>query len=79
MRKPAHTTLFASLYLLLYCLLPQVKAAESIAMIMFFFSPFIVSWMVYVVIRHGTYTGHTFNDKEEWGYQDMSKEDLGMF
>jgi fatty acid desaturase len=79
MIKPARVTLWASIYLLLYCLLLQVKAAESIAMLMFFFSPLIVVWMVFVVIKHGTYTGHTFNENEEWGYQDRNKEDMGMF
>lgn len=79
MRKPGRITLFASLYLLLYCLLLQVKAAESIAMLMFFFSPLIVGWMVFVVIRHGVYAGHTFSDTEEWGYQDRNKDELGMF
>lgn len=79
MRKPKYIAIFASLYLLLYCLFLQIEITADIAMVMFFLSPLIVGWMVFVVIRHGVYAGHELSDQEEWGYQDRNKEELGMF
>ena len=48
-------------------------------MYMFLFSPLIVLWLVYTVIRHGRYTGRELDEQEEFGYQDREKDSLGMF
>ncbi|MDB5119279.1 MAG: hypothetical protein JWN56_497 [Sphingobacteriales bacterium] len=43
---------------------------------MFLFSPLVVLYMVYSVIRYGKYTGKELMENEEWGYEDMDKEQL---
>lgn len=67
-----------SLYLLLFLIFVGFENAV-IAGWMFLFSPFLIIWMVYTVLRYGEYTGRELEDDEEWGYEDKSREDLGIF
>ncbi|PSL32187.1 hypothetical protein [Chitinophaga ginsengisoli] len=57
-------------YLLLYCILLQIEHTQWIAVRMFLFSPLLVIWMVYTVLKYGVYTGRELAEDEEYGYQD---------
>jgi hypothetical protein len=49
-----------SLYLLTYAILIQNPDTEIYAVAMWTLSPFLIVWMVYMVIRHGKYLGKEF-------------------
>lgn len=68
------TTAFASIYLLLYVVLLQFEAANNIASVLFFFSPLVLLFLAYSILRYGTYNGKEFTETDEWGYQDKHAE-----
>ena len=78
-RNPVFAASFVTVYLLIYTVLFHTGASYPILVTMFAISPFLVIWMVYVVIRFGKYSGPELQPDEEWGYQDKKREDLGIF
>lgn len=67
-----------SMYLLTFLIFIYFEQATIVSW-MFAFSPFMIIWMVYTVLRHGVYTGVELQEDEEWGYEDKNREDLGIF
>jgi len=67
--KDILAAIIVTLYLLIYCQLLWFEKTQVIALIMLTFSPIMIIWMVYMVIRYGTYNGPKL-DKEHFGYQD---------
>ncbi|MBS1654374.1 MAG: hypothetical protein JSU05_06005 [Bacteroidetes bacterium] len=65
--------------LLLYCMLILLEAPLPYILTVFIALPVLLAWMVYTVIRHGTYRGAELAEDEEWGYQDKNKDELGLF
>jgi len=74
-RKPIFAVITISIILILYCVLLNTNAPRSLSYFIFSISPFLLVWLVYTVLRFGTYTGKEL-DEEEWGYQDKSKDEL---
>ena len=68
---------FATIYLFIYWQLLQFENTKDYGIIMFLFSPFVVCWMVYTVLKHGKYSGPELGD-QEFGYQDKQKDELGV-
>ncbi len=69
-KNPIFAAVFATVYLLLYVILLQMEILSNITSVLFFFSPALLAWLAYTVIRHGKYTGSDLKEDEEWGYQD---------
>lgn len=63
-------------YLLLYIILLQFEQTQKYATYMLLFSPVLVVWLVYTVLKYGTYDGPELGD-DEFGYQDKTNEELG--
>jgi hypothetical protein len=76
LRNPAFATSFVTLYLVIYTVLFQTGASSNILALMFAASPFLVIWMAVTIMKYGKYTGREFDEQEEWGYQDVSKNEL---
>ena len=68
-----------SVYFLIYLILVFFNLWINIALAMFFFSPLIILWMAYTIIRYGKYTEKELGPDEDWAYGDREKEDLGIF
>lgn len=64
-------------YLVLYILLLQFERTQEYAVYMLLFSPVLVVWLVYTILKYGIYEGQELGD-DEFGYQDKSKDDLGI-
>jgi hypothetical protein len=64
-----------TIYLVAYFILLQIESAAVFAMLMLLFSPVLICWMVYVVLKHGKYSGPGLGD-DEFGYQDKQKKDI---
>jgi hypothetical protein len=78
-KKPSFAVISVTLYLLIYTVLFQSGTSIDILMSMFSLSPFLVIWMVYVVLKYGKFNGRELNPDEEWGYSDRSRDTLGTF
>jgi len=78
LNRTAFAVSAVSIYLLIF-LISVSYGAINLASFLFLFSPLLVLWMVYTVIRYGVYTGKELADDEEWGYEDRKKEDHGVF
>lgn len=68
-----------SALLLLQCILVVYAPESRLINIISFLSPLFVLWMVYSVLRFGTYMGKDLPADDEFGYADKSKEELGVF
>lgn len=78
MKSPS-VTFLATLYLVCYFITFEFESLREVGAIMFLFSPVVLVWLVYTVIRYGSYKGPELGEKEEFGYQDREKESLGWF
>lgn len=76
MRTGFTPVFLATAYLVAYCIMVQVQPA--IATVMFIFSPLVVIWMVYAVLKYAEYKGRELGT-DEFGYQDRKTEELGTF
>ncbi len=72
------SVVLVTIYLLAYCALLQFERTQFFALLMLMFSPALIIWMVYTVLKHGKYNGPELG-KEEFGYGDKEKDDLGIF
>lgn len=57
MRNHRFATAFVTLYLVVYTILHQAGADLRILAWMFVFSPALVIWMVYTILKYGVYAG----------------------
>lgn len=70
LKHPSITTLFATLYLLVYVVLLLFHIVSSFTSVLFFFSLILLALPACSIIRYGTYDGKKLHDEEHWGYQD---------
>jgi hypothetical protein len=78
LRQPRFAWILGSIYLVIYCLLMMSENLQWLAVILFFFSPFLVIWIALTIIRFGRYKGPDL-ECDEFGYQDRPKDALGIF
>jgi len=78
LRKDIFSVYAVTFYLFVYSILLQFATTVGYGIIMLSFSPLLVCWMVYSVLKHGKYNGKELGD-DEFGYQDKTKADLGVF
>jgi hypothetical protein len=76
--KDILSVIIVTAYLILYCAFLNYDKTLNAALLMLFFSPVMIIWMVYTIIKKGKYNGHGLGD-EEFGYQDRDKKDLEIF
>jgi len=63
MKKPTIVIFLATLYVLLFHSSPFMGIPDELIIAMFILSPFIVIYMVYVVLKYGKPSAHTFEEK----------------
>ena len=74
MKKPAVIISLATFYLLFFKASPFIGIPDEAIIAMFILSPFVVIYMVYVILRYGKPSKHTF---EERFYEDHDYERNG--
>jgi len=79
MKKFKIAIIFATVYLLVYVLLIQINFDYAFIFIMFSFSPVVLVYMVYQILKNGRYLGKELGANEAYGYQDVDKNTLGTF
>jgi hypothetical protein len=78
LRKDIFSVSFVSIYLLTYIVLLSFESTLPYAVGMLLFSPLMILWMVYTVLKHGKYGGKELGN-DEFGYHDKRKDELGVF
>jgi len=68
MKNPGIIITLVTLYLLIFKASPYLGIPDNIIMLMFAFSPFLIIYMVYVVLKFGKPSPHSF---EERFYEDI--------
>jgi hypothetical protein len=79
LKNPSFVVSLVTVYLLIYTVLFHTWASMNTLLIMFVISPFLVIWMVYVVLKYGQFKSRELSEDEEWGYCDRSRDTLGTF
>jgi hypothetical protein len=64
--------------LLLYTVLVSLQVQATFTQIIFFASPFLITWMVLSILKAKD-KNIELNDNEEWGYADKKRDELGIF
>ncbi len=59
-----------SFILLVYATLGAFQIFPGFVLLIFSLSPLFVIWMVWVVLKYGTYDGRELKEGEEYGYGD---------
>ena len=78
MNRSTSALIFSSLYLLLFLVALQLGYG-TMSWILFLLSPLNILYLVYSVIRKGRYTGKELEENEEWGYEDVDKDEAGTW
>ncbi|MPR33385.1 hypothetical protein [Salmonirosea aquatica] len=68
LKNPTFAAVFSTAYLLLFVVLIAVGQA-GVGTLLFIFSPLLIIWLVYVVLRYGKASGRTF---DEYFYDDVN-------
>lgn len=74
MNRASFSVFFSSSYFLVF-LVSLSTGYEPLAWFLFLFSPFLILYLAYSVIRYGKFTGHELKENQEWGYEDWDKID----
>jgi len=78
-RKEIIPVIIGSAVLLLYCWMILSGNESGLTSLIFSFSPFLLLWIVFSILRHGKFEGKELEEQEEWGYTDKNKDELGVF
>ena len=63
MKKPAVVITLATLYVLLFHSSPLMGIPDEFIIAMFILSPIVVIYMVYVILKYGKASDHTFEER----------------
>ena len=74
MNRASFSVFFSSFYFLVF-LVSLSTGYEPLSWFLFLFSPFLILYVAYSVIRYGKFTGKELEEDEEWGYEDWDKMD----
>jgi len=63
MKKPAVVITFATLFVILFNASPYLGIPDEVIIAMFILSPVVVIYMVYVILKYGKPSQHTFEER----------------
>ncbi len=72
LRNDVFSVVSVTAYFVLSVILIQFEITRSIGLVMSLFSPFLLCWMIYTILKYGKYTGPDLG-KDEYGYLDNRK------
>ncbi len=78
MNRSQVVVILVTLYALVFQASPWLGFSDGLIFTMFFLSPFLMIYMVYMVLRFGEASRHTFDDRfyDDWDYERNGKEEL---
>ncbi len=78
MNRSQVVVILVSMYALVFQASPWLGFSEGLVYTMFFLSPFLMVYMVYMVLRFGEPSEHTFEERfyDDWDYTRNGKEEM---
>ena len=78
MKKVPIVVTVVTLYAIFFQIAPYVGVSDKMIFLMFFLSPFMVIYMAYVILKYGTPSGNTFDERfyDDWDYKRNGKEEM---
>jgi predicted membrane channel-forming protein YqfA (hemolysin III family) len=78
MKKVPVVVTIVTLYAIFFQVETQIDTSEKIVFSMFLLSPFLVFYMVYVILKYGKPSGSTWDEKfyDDWDYKRNGKEEM---
>jgi hypothetical protein len=75
LRQPKFSVIFVTAYLVLYAIFLTCgnNRLILIADYQLLFSPLLLVWMAFTVIRYGKFSGRELKEGEEYGYDDRKE------
>ncbi|MES2329063.1 MAG: hypothetical protein V4539_05625 [Bacteroidota bacterium] len=79
MKKITLAVTIAVIYLIAYLTAVCASADIKILFGMFILSPFVLIFMVYTVLKHGTPSKYTFDERryDDWGQRGSESKEIG--
>lgn len=79
MKKVEVVVILVTIYAVLFQAAPLLGFPEQLIYAMFFLSPFCILYMVYIVLKFGEPSRHTFDERfyDDWDYKRNGKEESG--
>ena len=76
MKKVGIVILMATLYVIIYHAAPYIHIPDAVIIVMFILSPFVVAYMIYVILKHGKPSGYTFDERfyDDYDYRRISDQ-----
>ncbi len=76
MKKPKVAIAIATSYLIIFQFLIQFNSDVSIIFSMLSFAPFVILYMVYIILKYGKPSEYTFDERfyDDWDYTRNGKE-----
>lgn len=74
MNRASFAVFFSSSYFLVFLVSLNI-GFDRLTWILFLFSPFLLLYLFYSVLRYGNFSGRELADDDEWGYEDWDKTD----
>jgi hypothetical protein len=78
-RNPSLATILVTGYMVTGWILMQTDHYYVWGMGLYLFAPAPLAWLIYSVLKHGSYHGKDLDTNEEFGYQDKEKDSLGIW
>ena len=78
-RNPIFSTIIVTSFLVVYQVLCVLGIASAITFTIFFISPLLIIWMVLSILKDKKTNVRELKEEEEWGYNDVDKDSLGVF
>lgn len=76
MRNDTTAIAVVTIYFVTYLVLLGFASTRTYGLLMMLCAPLLLCWMVYCILKYGKHDGSELG-KEEFGYQDRSKDQLG--
>ena len=80
MKKVPVVLTFATLYAFFFQLTPHIGFADQAIFGLFLFSPFVVLYMAYIILKHGKPSDHTFEERfyDDYDYIRNGREKMDV-
>ncbi len=78
MNRSQVVVIAVTLYALVFQASPWLGFSDGLIFTMFFLSPFVMIYMVYMVLRFGEPSKHTFEERfyDDWDYKRNGREEM---
>ena len=78
MKRVQWIVLLVTIYALFYQFTPYIDDSGKLTAFMFVLAPFLVIWMGYSILKHGSSSGKSFDRYfyDDWDYERNGKEEL---